>query len=300
MLWRALLSALVFSLAAIAGVTAPQSPAHAASGRVTFDVDGVERAALIVEKSRLRRKTRPVIILLQDAERNAPIYRRALRFERFTENGGIFVHAEPLQGVWSFGSPEGTAREIAYLKRLVETVTASALADKSRIYLVGVGAGGAAALQAVCNGGERYAGVAAILSSLPPSALESCRPARPVPALFIAGSADKRVPLEGGHGELPGYSGPLASVEAVAGAFAKAASCGPRRSRADLPDRDKADGSRVIVESFTGCKEPVRMVRIQGGEHVPPVRARGARVPGQNRDLSTSRTVLGFFRLPGA
>ena len=112
MLWRALLSALVFSLAAIAGVTAPQSPAHAASGRVTFDVDGVERAALIVEKSRLRRKTRPVIILLQDAERNAPIYRRALRFERFTENGGIFVHAEPLQGVWSFGSPEGTARSL--------------------------------------------------------------------------------------------------------------------------------------------------------------------------------------------
>jgi len=195
MLWRALLSALVFSLAAIAGVTAPQSPAHAASGRVTFDVDGVERAALIVEKSRLRRKTRPVIILLQDAERNAPIYRRALRFERFTENGGIFVHAEPLQGVWSFGSPEGTAREIAYLKRLVETVTASALADKSRIYLVGVGAGGAAALQAVCNGGERYAGVAAILSSLPPSALDlflrCLSPAAPTSAcLWRAGMAN--------------------------------------------------------------------------------------------------------------
>jgi poly(3-hydroxybutyrate) depolymerase len=188
LLWRALLSTLVFSVAAIAGATAWRSPAHAASGRVTFDVNGVERAALIVEKSRLRRKTRPVIILLQDAERNAPIYRRALRFERFSENGGIFVHAEPLQGVWSFGSPEGTAREIAYLQRLVETVTASALADRSRVYLVGVGAGGAAALQAVCNGGERYAGVAAVRRAL---FLRCLSPAAPTSAcLWRAGMAN--------------------------------------------------------------------------------------------------------------
>ncbi len=295
MLWRVPL--LVF-LAGGALALAPQAPAAAASGRIVFTVDGVERSAFLVEKARLRRKTRPVIILLQDAARNAPIWRRALRFERFAENGGIFVHAEPLDGVWTFSAADGAAREIAYLRRLVEEVASNALADRSRVYLVGVGSGGAVALQAVCGAGG-YAGVAAILTSLSPDALEACRPAKPIPALFIAGAADKRVPIDGGMGDLPGYAGPLASVEAVANVFAKASACAPRRVRSELPDRDRGDGSRVVAESFSGCAEPVRLLRIVGGGHVPPVRAAGARIQGQNRDVSTSRTVLTFFKLPG-
>jgi polyhydroxybutyrate depolymerase len=296
MRWRVVMMA-IFGLAAVGAVL--PSRASAASGSISFLVDGVQRSAYITEKARLRRKTRPVIILVQDAARDAPIWRRALRFQRFTDNGGILVHAEPSDGVWDLSSPDAVAREAAYLRRLVDEVSANALADKARVYLVGVGSGGVVALQAACSPEGRFAGVASVLSSMSPAALETCRPAQPLSALFIAGTADKKVPIEGGSAALPGYSGPLASIESVAGNFAKLSSCGPRRQRADVPDRDRGDGSKVIVETFSGCKEPVRLVRIQGGEHVPPMRARGARVPGQNRDLSTSRSVLSFFRLPG-
>lgn len=296
MLWRVVLSAV--GLVAIAGVFS--SGASAASGAISFTVDGAQRSAYITEKARLRRKTRPVIILLQDAARDAPIWRRALRFQRFTDNGGILVHAEPRDGAWAINSSEGIAREVAYVQRLIDEVSVNALADKSRVYLVGVGSGGVIALQTACSSGRRFAGVASILSSLPPAALETCRPSQPLPALFIAGTADKKVPIDGGVSDLPGYSGDVAPIDVVAGGFAKLSSCSPRRQRADLPDRDRGDGSKVIVETFIGCREPVRLIRIQGGEHIPPVRARGARVPGQNRDLSTSSAVLTFFRLPGS
>jgi polyhydroxybutyrate depolymerase len=296
MLWRVLL---ILFLGLGATWFVPPNKAFAASGRISFSVDGVERSAYIIEKSRLRRKTRPVIIILQDAGRDAPIWRRALRFQRFTDNGGILVHAEPRDGVWALGSAESIAREKSYLHNLIEQVSLNALADKSRVYLVGVGSGGAIALQAACSPEGRFAGVASVLSSISPVALGACRPPRPLPALFIAGTADKKVPIDGGAAVLPGYTGPLAPIDAVVSSFAKFSSCGPRRQRAEIPDRDRGDGSRVVVESFSGCKEPVRLVRIQGGEHIPPVRARGARVPGQNRDLSTSLTVLSFFRLPG-
>lgn len=296
MLWRVILTA-VFSLATF-GALSPNE-ASAATGSVSFIVDGVERSAYITEKARLRRKTRPVIILLQDAARDAPIWRRALRFQRFTDSGGILVHAEPSGGLWAISSPEGVAREVAYLRKLVDEVSENALADKSRVYLVGVGSGGVVALQAACSSEGRFAGVASVLASMPPAALETCNPGQSLPALFIAGTADKKVPINGGIADLPGYSGPLASIDALVGGFAKIASCGPRRQRIDLPDRDRGDGSKVVVETLSACKEPVRLIRIQGGEHIPPVRARGARVPGQNRDLSTTRIILSFFRLPG-
>jgi len=116
--------------------------------------------------------------------------------------------------------------------------------------------------------------------------------------LLIAGDADPRVPFGGGVADLPGYAGPLAPAPEVAGAFARAAGCGPRTVRFDVPDRDRGDGSRVVVERFAGCKSRVHIARVQGGGHfLPTLSAAAPRAPGQNRDVGAAGLILSFFQL---
>jgi len=65
-----------------------------------------------------------------------------------------------------------------------------------------------------------------------------------------------------------------------------------------LPDRDRTDASRIVFEKQSGCKAPVRLVRVQGGGHFLPTQtfARPA-TRGQNRDVTTTSLITSFFRL---
>lgn len=288
-----LLSAVV--LAFVLAASAPSS-SLAASGRITFKVADSTRSAVVTERYRSKRKLRPAIIVLRDPSRLQNI-RRGLRFQDFAQRGGVLVYADA-PGGWRLGPNGDAADEVAYLKALVERLRSASRADPRRIYLVGVGAAGVVALQAACAEPRLFAGVAAGLASLPPDSLARCAPAVPVAALMIAGDADPRVPFGGGSADLPGYTGPLAPVPDVAGAFARAAGCGPRTLRFDVPDRDRGDGSRVAVERFPGCKSRVQITRVHGGGHfLPTLSAAAPRAPGQNRDLAAAGLILSFFQL---
>lgn len=284
----------------LVGSLAASAPAQAATSRLKLTVDGQVRTATVVERSRLKRQRRPVLIVLGDGLRGRQGFARASRFERFADKGGILVRASALHGEWALGSEGAAVKEVAYLRALIAKLPRETLADPRRIYVVGVGSGGIVALQAACALGRTVAGVGSISASLPASAVEACRPGRPIAALIVAGTADRRVPYLGGDARLAGYNGPVAPVEATALAFAQAASCGGKRSRVEAPNRNRADASRVISYQFAGCKAPVRLVRVEGGDHTPPVLGHGAGRPGQNRDLSATRLMLSFFRLPGA
>ncbi|MDB5569092.1 MAG: phospholipase/carboxylesterase [Hyphomicrobiales bacterium] len=275
------------------------APAQAASGRIVFKVGDTLRSAVLVERSRLKRKLRPVLIVFHNGTRTASLARRGLRFDRFATNGGVLVYADAPAGAWNIGADGKATAELAYVNALVRRLVADSLGDPRRIYLVGVGSGGIVALQAACRDGKSFAGVSALLAGLPPDELAACAPAHPLATMLVAGTADKRVPFEGGVADLPDYKGPMASAEATIGAFAQANGCGPKRGRTEAPDRDRADGSRAIIEAYPSCKAPVRLVRIEGGDHFAPSRTTGTRTPGQNRDVSSTNLVLSFFRLPG-
>ncbi len=283
----------------IAAASLTVSPSQAASGRIVFKVGDTLRSAVVVERSRLKRKLRPVLIVFQNGTRTASLARRGMRFARFSTNGGVVVYADAPAGLWNVGADGAAPEELDYVRALVRRLLGDPLVDPRRIYLVGVGTGGIVALQAACKEGKLFAGVSALLAGLPADSLASCNPGRPMPAMLIAGTADKRTPFEGGMADLPDYKGPLASAEATIGVFAQAAGCGPQRGRIDAPDRDRTDGSRAIIESYAGCKAPVRLVRIEGGDHFAPSRTTGTRSLGQNRDVSSTNLVLSFFRLPG-
>lgn len=187
------------------------------------------------------------------------------------------------------GPPQGTD-DRGFLLALVDFLIQRGVADPRRIYLAGVSNGGAMALSLACTNPERFAGVASAIMSMTQGMVERC-PAwgRPVPVLFMNGTADPLVPYGGGRGTARiAVSGVIPTPMAVE--YWRTRN-GCRLGDARLshqPDRDGADGSTVsLIESNCPPGAEVSLFRINGGGH---------RVPGFDRDARFSRlvdTVLG-------
>jgi polyhydroxybutyrate depolymerase len=288
----------LLAVAPLAAALYLASPAaEAASGRISVKVGDQARSAFVVERYRAKRKLRPTIIVLGDAARVSSASRRGLRFQNFVQRGGVLVYAEAAGGKWNVGAQGADAGEVAYLRALIAHLRRNSLADPRRIYLVGVGSGGVVSLQAACSDARLFAGVAAALASLPAGQAALCQPARPTPMLLVVGDADKQVPINGGEANLGSFKGAVASADETVQAFARGAACSGKVARAELPDRDRTDASRIFVESQEGCKARVRLVRIQGGGHYLPSIGAGRSVRGQNRDVTSTGLITSFFRL---
>jgi poly(3-hydroxybutyrate) depolymerase len=274
------------------------APAEAASGRITVKVGDQTRTAFVTERYRTKRKLRPTIIVMGDAARASTASRRGLRFQNFVNRGGVLVYAEAAGGKWNIGAQGAADSEMAYIKALIAQLRRNSLSDPRRIHVVGVGSGGVVALQAACSDARLFAGVAAALASLPDGQPATCKPSRPTNMMLIAGDANKQLPFAGGLADLNSFKSAVAPVEETIKAFAAGAACPGTTARTDLPDRDRNDASRIVVERQSGCKARVQLVRVQSGGHFLPGQASArSAARGQNRDVTTTGLVTSFFRL---
>jgi polyhydroxybutyrate depolymerase len=69
--------------------------------------------------------------------------------------------------------------------------------DRRRVYAAGMSIGGALVYQLACSQSEQFAAVAVVAGVM---TARHCNPSRPVSLLHIHGTADQRVPLNGGRG----------------------------------------------------------------------------------------------------
>lgn len=292
------LGRLVAAIPLVSAAYAFAPPAEAASGRISVKAAGQVRSAYVVERYRAKLKLRPTIIVLGESGRVSAASRSKLRFQRFTRRGGVLVYAEAAGSAWTIGANGVAASEAAYLRALIAHLRRNSLSDPRRIYLVGAGAGGVVALQAACQSPRRFAGVAAALASLPKGQPANCKPSRPANVMLIAGDADKRTPFAGGQAGLIGFKGELAPVRETLQAFARAAACPGKVLRSEIPDRNRADSSRVTLERQSGCRARVSLARVHGGGHFLPGRSSAPpTIPGQNRDVLATDLITAFFRL---
>jgi polyhydroxybutyrate depolymerase len=212
----------------------------------------------------------------------------------------VLAFASSQDNAWKLGadkSDEGMVRALA------AKLVADGIADRRRIYLAGVSSGGLLALRILCDGADYLAGAAVLIANAPTAVASGCKPARPIPFFFMAGTADPLMPFTGGEAKLVDFKGEVVSAEATVAPFAAAAECGKNKATQDMPDRDPTDGSRVVVEHFYDCKAPLEIWRIDGGGHAlpgRPVRAdRGAIIGARNNDIDASRVLIDFFRRAG-
>jgi poly(3-hydroxybutyrate) depolymerase len=174
------------------------------------------------------------------------------------EHGFLLVIAEHYGVGWQgvpAGTPGADVDDPGFVRELAAHVQQRFGGDARRTYASGMSNGGFFTSLTACKLPDVFAAYAPVAGQLTDA---TCNPGRPVPVLMMHGDADPLVP----------YS----SVAAATPVWLKINHCLSTSRDVLLPDRDPADGTRVIRHVYRGCpaSAPVVLYQIQNGGHSWP------------------------------
>jgi polyhydroxybutyrate depolymerase len=187
------------------------------------------------------------------------------------------------------GEPSA-ADDVGFLAAVIDDALARAGTDPRRVYLGGFSNGAGMAFRAAAELAERVAAVAPVAGYC---RVSDPRPARPVPTLYVIGTADPLVPPRGGEVRSP-WRHRLVRRPPVAdplSRWAAAIGCDP------VPVTE-SDAGGVRVERYPGPTE-FRAVFVEGlGHHWPGGKGQlDHRIAGQPSDrFDATAEVWRFFR----
>ena len=293
------------ALLAFASATLTPALADAASGKLTFQSGGQTRSAFVIEQQRLKRGARATLIILHGGSGSGMRTRRTLGLEDVIRSQGVaVVYPDAIDGHWDL-SDKGAQRETQMVRDLIRKLVDERISDRKRIYLLGLSTGGMVALRYACEYADTLAAGGALIAAMPEGLAASCKPSRPLPFLFLAGTANPYLPYGGGPANLRDFKGVVASIAASLAPFKTAAGCGDVAKSTTFPDRDPNDQSHVVLDTFKDCKVPIEFIHVEGGGHTIPGRWRGPTdrgiAPGvHNNDVDASRLIWDFLKRAGA
>ncbi|MFZ3328407.1 MAG: phospholipase, partial [Methylocella sp.] len=153
------------------------SGALAAAGRVTIVSGGVPRSAIVVEHRRLKQARRSAVIILRGGREKGARLRRILDLEEMTRSSGaVLIYPEPLAGRWGDAPGPEMRRDSVFIHDLIAKFVTRGIADRGKVFLVGIGTGGMMALRLACDEKNVFAGMAVLGASLPSDLEASCKP----------------------------------------------------------------------------------------------------------------------------
>jgi polyhydroxybutyrate depolymerase len=233
-------------------------------------------------------------------------------YEPIADREGFIVgYPQGIESRWSYGRPvsdrpmprvgDEQVDDIGFLARVVDTLVAEQLADRSRVFVVGLSNGALMAYTAACSMTRRFAAVAALLSPMTDLQIEDCKPEGTIPIMVLGGTHDRSMPYGGAKLQ----SGSLVSMRDTIGLWRQVNKCDRFEVR-PVSHRNSDDPTRVTVMHWPTCADGVQIIsyRIEGGGHRAPSLAAASdaerewelKAGARNRDIETAEEVWSFFR----
>jgi len=267
----------------------------------TVRVGASERSYEIdVPAHRERAQALPVVIVFHGGGGAADSVRRQSRMSaRGEADGFITVYPQGSGGIagrlktWNAGTCCGPAMqqridEMAFVAALLDDLAAAVAIDRARVYATGISNGGMMAYEVACAFADRIAAIAVVAGEM--TALERCRPSRPVPVLVIHGSDDRNLPVDGGVGAKAFAVHDVRSVAAAVEFWMRHDGCADS-ARSEVAGTVR----RTRYASCSGGSE-VEFVMIEGGGHSWPGGDRVARfLDPPSQALDATAEIWRFF-----
>jgi polyhydroxybutyrate depolymerase len=284
---------------------------------LTVDVGGLSRTAILQEPKQAGGRV-PVVIALHGGTRQASdIFDRTSWPQIARREGVLLVAPQGENNQWNDGrastisGKESTADDVAFLSALIDVLVRDHNADPRAIFLTGVSNGGLMTMRFACERGSSVGAAAPVIATLPQALATTCRSASPVPALFMAGTADPLMTYDGKPSAIlakRGDTAPMLSMPATLDLWRQRNRCEDKGTARDLPDLNKNDQSTVTRIDYGPCASgaPVVHYRINGGGHQLPslqpqqMSSRFSQFLGpQNSDIDGPEEVWRFFAAQG-
>lgn len=250
-------------------------------------------------------KPLPLVIVLHGAGANGRITEVLTGFSKLAdEKGFVAAYPDGEKGVWRFW--EGGAGDqvqdaagpgdVGFVAALIDDLVRRKIADPQRVYVTGISNGAYMSNKIACALSDRVAAIAPVSGTLPKRMAERLRPARPMSVLYIHGTADKIVGVQGT--DFISKREVSLSAADLAAWWVKNNGCSSPSRDEQLPDTTD-DGTTVMRHSYEpgAGGAPVVYYEIRGGGHTwPGGSVQPERLLGKTcRDLNASETIWQFF-----
>jgi polyhydroxybutyrate depolymerase len=225
-------------------------------------------------------------------------------FDALADEQSFFVaYPDAINGNWNDGRGISQTDDVAFVRVLIAELERSYPVDPDRVYATGISNGGFFSNRLACDLSDKIAAIASVAATMPVDLVAACKPSRPISVLYMQGTEDPLVPIDGGKiGFVRGRSrGMCVSLNGAAKFWQEQdGQSHAEYEVSDLPDIAH-DGTRVRRQAWAGGKNNTEVVvyTIQGGGHTWPGGPQYLPkivVGKASQNLDATRTIWAFFR----
>ncbi|OJZ68773.1 polyhydroxybutyrate depolymerase [Mycobacterium paraffinicum] len=240
----------------------------------------------------------PLVVMLHGGFGNGEQAERAYHWDAEADRGRFLVaYPDGLNRAWNAGTCCGEpqrvgADDVGFITAMVGAVEQQMPLDRARIYVTGMSNGAMMALRLGCQS-DVFAAIAPVAGTL----LTDCSQAHRVSVLQIHGTADDRVPYNGGPGKAFSFNGTARvdgpSAQSVNATWRAIDACGP-------PNSSTAGD---VTTQVAGCPDgrTVELISVAGAGHQwpggepSPLAEKLAGTPAPSTALDATDTIWQFF-----
>jgi polyhydroxybutyrate depolymerase len=260
--------------------------------------DVVRKYVLHVPESRTRDVPRPLVLVFHGGGGNAQNMPRFTGFDRVADtNGFIVAYPDSFNKHWNDSRGLSPADDVGFIRALIAELQTSYKIDPRRVYATGISNGGFFSNRLACDLTDKIAAIASVAATMPEALVPACKPSRPISVMFIHGTKDPLVPIEGGP--VARTHGNAVSLERAAQFWRDWDQTSANAIEEQIPDRAH-DGTTVRRQVFEKGKDGSEIIvyTIKGGGHTWPggVQYLPVFLVGKmSRNLNASQVIWEFF-----
>lgn len=285
-----------------AGVQASAAAPRRELVKKSLVVDGVTRTYFYhLPASQRDPANAPLVLAFHGGGGQGRSMQRLTGLNRVADREGfIVVYPDGLQRHWNDSRNLSTADDVKFVRALIREMAQNHNIDRHRVYAAGISNGGFFSIRLACELSDTLAAVAAVAATMPEQLPGQCRPVRPISVMFLHGTSDPLVPIQGG-GIAGGRHGQAVSLDAAVRFWREhdRAAAHPQVER--LPHHDARDPTQVERQTYGGGSEGSEVVVyiIENGGHTWPggwQYAPAILVGKTTRDIEGSEVIWAFFK----
>jgi polyhydroxybutyrate depolymerase len=264
-----------------------------------IDVGGVSRSYVLHVPDTLRPgAATPLVLVFHGGGSRGAAMQRFTRFDTLADSHGFIVaYPDGIKSHWNDTRGLSPADDVEFVRTLIAQLTRSHHVDQKRIYATGISNGGFFSVRLACDLTGEIAAVAVVAATMPETLMPACKPAAPISIMFIHGTQDPLVKIDGGV--VARRNGRSVSLREAVDFWRRVNHASELPSRTELPDR-QTDGTHVRRELYRNADDDVEVVvyTIDGGGHTWPGGAQYLPVSLVGRtsaNLDATETIWAFF-----
>ncbi len=215
------------------------------------------------------------------------------------EHGFAVAYPEGIDRHWNDELIHSSANDVAFISALIDKLIAEKHVDGARVFATGLSNGGFFAVRLACELTDKIAAVAVVSATMPEALSHSCKPSRPISMLFMLGTQDKFVPINGGT--VAGDRSRVLSLDAAAQFWIAQDHISAKGQQQQMPNtnrRDRTQAQRTIYRDDKS-KAEVIVYKIVGGGHTWPGGSQYLPrwlIGRVDRDFDASEIIWQFFQ----